>query len=170
MNEKIIALAKKMKALVDKGSTGESENALRLLRQLMAKHGLTESQLEEVNQYSAHLTYQTKFKNLFFQLIASVVGGNTKYGQSSVSKNTIYIMVTPEQEFEIRAKYEFYKTVMEQELDIFYYSFFIKHGIFDMSAKTKEPTKEEIERFKRAQEMSKELADKQFHKQIGARQ
>ena len=46
MNEKYIILAKKLKALADKGIDGERVNAQKMLDTLMRKHNLTITDIE----------------------------------------------------------------------------------------------------------------------------
>lgn len=44
---KYLDLAKKIKALAEKGSPGEKENAAKALKKIMLKYGISESQLDD---------------------------------------------------------------------------------------------------------------------------
>ena len=74
-HEQIINLAKKLKALADRGIGGEQTNALDMLERFMRKHSLTFDDLSEENREQRRFRFKNRFhKQILIQSIVMVMG------------------------------------------------------------------------------------------------
>lgn len=142
--EKIIELAKKLKALADKGVGGEKENAAEKLQALLQKHGLTIEDIEgeKVKEFTFHVTEEQR--TFFYQILANVLGKTPDVKQwtknpSAIGvkdknwKNAKFIHVTPAEYIEIKEKFEFYYSEYRKEESIFYSAFIQKNALWRKS-------------------------------------
>ncbi len=122
-DNKILDLAKKLKALADQGVDGEKENAAAMLQRLMEKHGITLESISDEVKRKRYFDIKTTQQKFFQQVASSVIGGGFSYFVSPTSKRRIGIELTDAQYIEIDAKFEFYIKAYEKDLDIFYRAF-----------------------------------------------
>ncbi len=131
-NEKILELAKKLKALADKGIDGEKDNALTMLKRLMTKHNISMEMIEE-NFVKEHEFYIEFADYKFWRQIVSNIMGRTstsyKPAELRKKKRHYYVECTPAQAIEIQAKFDFYSTAWKKDLEIFYSAFIQKKQI-----------------------------------------
>lgn len=134
MNEKLIELAKKLKALADRGVGGEKENATAMLERLMKKHGISLADIEGDQIRSHELKYSGKDKQFCRQVISSVLGslrGKVFEYKSSYSRAKVLIIECTEAEFLlIDAKIDFYWKAYQEELEVFYSAFIQKNALW----------------------------------------
>lgn len=168
MNEKQKALLQKLKALAERGVGGEQEGAERKLKQLMAKYGVDQLELEgdQVSRYE--IKYRGEFES---RLLSQIVyrARNDKEGQfcrryGKGSKSTLIVECTKAQEIQIRIEFEFYRDLLKEEQELLFEAFIQKHRIFgDSSGVEPEiPTPEEMERLERMWAMMAGLQEKSF--------
>ena len=146
MNEKQKALLQKLKALAERGVGGEKEGAERKLKQLMAKYGVDQLELEgdQVSRYE--IKYRGEFeKRLLSQIVYRA--RNDKEGQfcrryGKGSKSILIVECTKAQEIQIRIEFEFYRDLLKEEQEL--------------------PTLEEMERLERMWAMMAGLQEKSF--------
>lgn len=146
MNEKQKALLQKLKALAERGVGGEKEGAERKLKQLMAKYGVDQLELEgdQVSRYE--IKYRGEFeKRLLSQIIYRARNDkegqyHRRYGQGS--RSILIVECTKAQEIQIRIEFEFYRDLLKEEQEL--------------------PTLEEMERLERMWAMMAGLQEKSF--------
>ena len=133
--ERLLERLKGVKALAEKGSDGERDNAAALLAALMQKYGITEADLENA-QISTHwIRYKTVYeRKLLFQLSYMHLGKGHASGcvgrYTGRRRKEVGINCTPAQYIEIVADYQFYRKALEEEMDIFYSAFIQKNELF----------------------------------------
>ena len=166
-------LLQKIKQLAERGVGGEKENAEKMLKQLMKKYNISES---ELNSETIEM-FETNVKDIFeskllTQIHYSVCGNiNEDKFVSYLPKNKkhAYIFCTKAEFIEIEAKFKFYKEIWKKQLNTFFSAFINTERIFppkELMKITKdnnhELTKEDMEILK----MSANLDKHNFYKQI----
>ena len=167
MNEKQKALLQKLKALAERGVGGEKEGAERKLKQLMAKYGVDQLELEgdQVSRYE--IKYRGEFEH---RLLSQIVyrARNDKEGQyhrrhGQGSRSILIVECTKAQEIQIRIEFEFYRDLLKEEQELLFEAFIQKHRLFGDSGEEAElPTLEEMERLERMWAMMAGLQEKSF--------
>lgn len=174
MNYKYLDLAKRLKALAESGIGGEKYNAQRQLERIMREHGIREEDLERPNL--AVVVFQSgrssEHKRLFFHVAVSVTGIKRQWMQNRMKSYLFSAAVTPAEEIEIRAKYDFYKKALKKQQDIFFLAFIKKNEIFapdevgrDIRELSERDQRKAFEALRMAQQIAKDI----FHKQIGGK-
>lgn len=173
MNEKQKALLQKLKALAERGVGGEKEGAERKLKQLMAKYGVDQLELEgdQVSRYE--IKYRGEFeKRLLSQIIYRARNDkegqyHRRYGQGS--RSILIVECTKAQEIQIRIEFDFYRELLKEEQELLFQAFIQKHRIFRESSGESEEirTPEEMERLERMWAMMQGLQDKGITPLIG---
>lgn len=135
IDEKNMALLKKLKALAEQGVGGEKENAQRKLDELMKKYGVDEADLSDDKLEDHDFRYHNKWeKKILRQVIYKVATGRReyryKYGRGS--QTTWGCTCTKAEALQIQIEYEFYVSLWEEELEMFSMAFIQKYQIFDM--------------------------------------
>lgn len=129
---KYLEVAKKLKALAEKGVGGERYSAQQALDRLMRQHSFLKEDLENETRSYCDFFIKPKYKKLMIHIALSVIGNEAKTYMSYVhSKSKIQFKVTPAEHIEIQAKYDFYVALYEDELLIFEYAFLLKHDLFN---------------------------------------
>lgn len=172
----ILDLAKKLKALADKGEGGEATNAAEMLQRLCEKHGIDLSSLdEEIKRERRFSIPDIEFEIKFFvQIVASVIGRSFDIGGYRLKKYepkkgyaTQVIEMTDAQYIEVEAKYEFYRKRYEEDFKIFYRAFIHRN---DLGVKSegpeKEYTDEELRELRKVFELAQSLDKHRLHKQL----
>lgn len=173
---KHIELAKKLKALADRGIGGEKQNAETMLNQLMKKHNITIEEIEGEKIEMHFFKIDSKHHSLWFQIVKRTNDTIRCYGEFPKSKikqfnlgGNYAIDSTTSEYIEIEAKYDFYRRLYESELDIFFSAFLDANDLLcdnkpeDLK---KQYTKEEIEKMRRIQSLSNKITVGQFKKQL----
>jgi len=135
--ERLLERLKGVKALAEKGSAGERDNAAALLTTLMKKHGITDADLEGAEVSVHWIRYKTIYeRKLLFQLSYMHLGSGHASGcvgaYSGRKRKEVGIKCTPAQFIEIEADYQFYRKALEEELDVFYSAFIQKNELFPL--------------------------------------
>jgi len=172
---KIIELAKKLKALSDKGVGGEKINAEAMLNALMKKHNITIEQIdgEEMIDYFFNIT-----KNehpMWYQIVKHINYSIKCYGEFPKKimkghslKGNYMITCTASEYIEIEAKYNFYTNLYKEELDVFFFAFCKANQLLidNPNRKDKEMSLEDYNEWKRINNMAQEIKVGQFNKQL----
>lgn len=184
--EKILTLAKKLKALSDRGVGGEKESATRILLRFCDKHGISLEEItgeEEVSDHEVWLEKEpSKEISFFVQVCSSVLGKdfkvgiykrNYKKGQKYSGKKRCFVTCTPSQLLEIKAKHDFFWKHYQEEVEIFYSAFIQTQRLFaksDPNDKSDEKplTDEEKEELYKIMNMMQGMDRKVFNKQLEA--
>ncbi len=172
---KQIELAKKIKALVDRGVGGEKENAEKLLADFLKKHNLTIEEIEgeAINEYFFKVDKEDV--RLWRQIVANVNYEIPKYGEfpKKVQKNpyilgNFMVKCTAAEFVEIESKFNFYKKLYKQELEIFYSAFIHANRLYSgkPANESQELSDDELEQQLRIVQMAQRVKKGEFNKQI----
>lgn len=175
ISDSVLKLAKKLKALSDRGVGGEKENATAMLIRLMGKHGITMDMLTENEAIKHKFTVQVDQYKFWRQIVASVIGGSSvNYIPTQKGKKRSYFVVcTPQEAVEIQARFEFFYKIWAEELDVFYSAFIQTNRLYkktsaeDNDEEEKELTPEEAKRLYKMINMMAGMDRHVFVKQIG---
>lgn len=135
---KYIELAKKIKALADKGVDGEKENAEKLLQYLMKKHNISIEDLEDEKKEMFYFKIESYSHDLEFKILNQLCGifEVKLYGKFTLKLMREYrlpgnygIECSKAVYLEIKAKHEFFCNRMKKRLDEFFYAFCIKNKL-----------------------------------------
>lgn len=145
---KILDLAKKLKALADRGVGGERENATNMLLRYMDKHGISINDIEDSDLELRTFKISPNQKTIFIQVAAMVLNFNYDLWKSRSNRNTYLIECTPGQQIEIQVAFDFYWNAYKEEIQVFTNAFIQKNRLFrdttdEEAAKESELSKEE---------------------------
>ncbi|MEY2702281.1 MAG: hypothetical protein RLY43_914 [Bacteroidota bacterium] len=177
---KILELAKKLKAMAERGEGAERENAEEKLKALMEKHGITEEDLNDDKIGYYVFDVKGENENLYLNLLRQLCGilhiklygdlseKTRKTIRKTLSQNgTHFIETTKYKYIELESMFDFYKEKLSKEYGVFIYAFYLKN---DLLAKAedldREPTLEELLRYRNAKKMSEGMSENSFKKQI----
>lgn len=171
---KHIDLAKKLKALADKGVGGEKTNAEAMLKELMKKHGISLTDIEDEKIEDYYFTLEENEFSLWRQIVGHVNNSIIVYGKFPKSLMKKYnltgnymIQCTASEYIEIEAKNNFYQRLYLEELGVFYKAFIMANHLEAKSkGKDKEMTPKELEEYYRANRMASGIKVGQFMKQL----
>lgn len=172
---KHLELAKKLKALADKGVAGEKLNAEKMLSEFMKKHNLTIEEIEGEAEGEYFFKLEKEDVMLWRQIVANVNYKIPKYGEfpkTHIKKYYLggnYLIKCTAAEFvEIESKFNFYKNLYKQELEVFYSAFIHANSLYSSRpAKDGEDwDSDEYEKQVRIVQMAQRIKKGQFHKQI----
>lgn len=167
--DKALILAKKLQELAQRGEGGEKHNAARLLQRLMKRHGLTEADLNSLDETYHEFKVPASLQSLFHQICASILGSKIYHANaySRKGKKTILVVKTTSLfALEIRAQFNFYSAKLLEEQKVLLHAFIIKNHIFPNDTERREPSKQEIEDARRAREMAAAIESAGYLKQI----
>lgn len=164
---KIIELAKKLKALSERGIGGEKTNAIDALNKLIQKHSISAPELESEEIISK--VYGIKFddRHLFFQVIASISEDIKVYGYGK-SKTNVIVECTNAQFIEIDAKFNFFLNDYITQVQLFFEAYIQKNRLFKSGAGkfTDELSVEELQRMRKVLKMGESVDTVHFNKQL----
>lgn len=165
-NDKILDLAKKLKALADRGIGGEQKNAVVKLHALLDKHGLTVADLEDEKLTAHAFSYKSIEKHVLSHIIWKVCG-NVKIFGSRRKRNEFIIDCTHAQSIEILAMQDLYYRALIKELKLFTVAFILKNNL-GTDGKATEPEKSRYseEEKRKIINMMKGIDHNVSHKQI----
>lgn len=101
----------------------------------MAKHGITNEDLEDAGVRLYWIRYKTEYeRRLIRQLAYKYLGSGHSFGcigtYSNRPRKNVGVECTPAQYIEIEADFEFYRAALAEEMDIFYSAFLQKNDLF----------------------------------------
>lgn len=146
----IIDLAKKLKALAERGIDGEKVNAERMLQNLMRKHSISLEEIEGEARDYVSFTVKPEQGKLFAQVASMVVPTASLYGKKG-SRNKVFAELTKCEYIELKATFDFFWKAWQRESGLFYTAFIHRNHIFRNEETTEEadensPTQEEVEK------------------------
>lgn len=171
MNMTTTALLEKIKriqALAENGMNGEKESAQTMLKKLMEKYDISESQLdEEVKE-----EYEFRFKDdcerrLLLQIFYMVTESNEYWNYNDKKIKKIGVDCTVAQRLEIEACFEFFKKAIRTDLEIFYIAFFSKNNIYPKCNEEKDKDIKLSPKALKALMMMEGMSEHRMLKQIG---
>lgn len=174
--EKYIELAKKLKALADKGAAGERYNAQKKLDEIMARYGIIPEDIEEQVRELVWFKIKRGQKQLFAQVVFSIVSRERDILASRDKPYEFAVDVTKGERVEITAKFEFfwmawskYLNAWKKEKGKLYAAFIHKNRIFNESDPKKNWDEMSPEEQRKAMEiamMSQAIERSVFNKQL----
>ncbi len=164
MNEKTIALIRKLQALADRGIGGEKYNAQKALEKFLAKNNLTIEDLEriDIKEYNFKQV-PARYRYIFFGIVLSTIAGLKTYKKS---KSFYWIECTEAQSVEVKMKYDFYKRAFDRQLQTFTTAFCFKNDLTHKVDSLSQLTEEEIEEIRKAQAMARGMEASTYHKRL----
>lgn len=173
---KYIELAKKLKALADRGIGGEKTNAEKMLKDLLGKHNLSLDDIEGEKIEMHYFNLDKAYKDLWGQIVKSVnseIGCYGEFPKNDIKKFNLQgnycAKCTPSEYIEIEAKLGIFIPLYKSELDIFYTAFCTANDLLVKPKKQKSASDlspEEYEKWKRSQDMATKIKSEQYRKQI----
>ncbi|CCV64325.1 hypothetical protein BN85407480 [Alteracholeplasma palmae J233] len=157
MNDKKIELLKKLKELSERGVGGEKENATKMLTRLQRKYDVSDIEIETTEEKYREFTVP-RFKlynRLFWQIIGTY--GISKYKKTR-KRDVILINCTASLQLEILAKFQFFYTYFQKDIETFFLAFISKNELW--SKTSKEPTEvtaEELLEHLKARQLAQKL-------------
>jgi hypothetical protein len=170
-NFKHIELAKKLKALAEKGVGGEKINAEKMLNSLLRKHNLTIEDIEgeKIDHYFFKLKKEDE--RLWSQIVKSVNNKIKCYGPfpdkdiKRVGLGGNYMIdCTTSEWVEIEAKNTIYQRLYKDEVNTFYHAFCTANNILvqpDKEIDISDLTEEELKTLLRVRKLSKNISTAQ---------
>ena len=174
---KQIELAKKLKALAEKGIGGEKTNAEKMLNDLLQKHNLSIEEIEGEKKQDFYFNILDKNSwKLLYQIIKHVNFEIRCFGEIPKEKvehhklkGNYLIEATVCEYVEIEAKFDFYYRLYKEELDTFLSAFIEANdlGVDNPNLTVKEElSKEELLELYRIQAMASKIKKGEFRKQL----
>lgn len=173
----LLELAKKLKALADKGIGGEKTNAIEMLEALCKKHNIRIEDLDQEEKKEYFFKINISDAKFFNQIVHGVNRSIPVYGEFPKKHIKEYYLpgnfaidCTCYEYIEIEAKFNFYLALYKEEVDIFYTAFLKANDLLivdDKSSDLGQWTEEELANYRRAVEMSGNIKKGEFAKQIG---
>lgn len=174
---KHIELAKKLKALADQGVGGEKINAETMLNALLKKYKITLEEIEGESIKKYFFNLNPEEYRFFHQIVKNVNFSIKVYGPIPKKKiktlqieGNLFIESTASDYIEIETKFEFYKGLYEEELEIFYNAFLTANKLLaldpDKTRTTADLSPEEWQEYQRIQNMANKIKVGQFRKQL----
>jgi hypothetical protein len=172
---KNIELAKKLKALSDRGIGGEKVNAQKLLDDLLKKHNLSIEDIENEKIDDYYFSPKEKDEQLLYQITKRVNSEIKCYKipQKKVKeyalKGNFIISCTLSESIEIEAMFDIYKKHLEKELEIFWYAFCKANNLLIQTNEKREfssLSSEEVENITRSYAMANNIKAETYRKQL----
>lgn len=134
---KYLDLARKLKALADRGIGGERINAEAMLQEVMKRHGITMHMIEgdEVMMHRYEMVRDQQMINLFSCVARQVLNENNPVAvvDAILSRESDLVVVTfkasESQRVEIELLFNFHQPLLEQELDNILVAYIMKNKI-----------------------------------------
>lgn len=174
--EKHINLARKLKALADRGVDGEKLNGEKMLADLMAKHKITLADIEGEKQNDYFFKLSKDKQYLWHQIVGSTNYTIKVYGEFPAAKikelrlDGNYMITCTVVEFaEITAKFDFYSKLYDQELTVFFEAFIHANDLLVTKPDTphfKHLTEKERSDYSRARQMASQIKKGTYYRQI----
>ncbi len=175
--QEIIERLKKIRAMSERGESGESDNAKSLIEDLMAKYGIDESELDE-DKVELRFVYcgEEDLKSLILQ-IACVVNEKIEFYKPKRGRYS-YLKELAGHKFdttfecsnadfvEIMTMYSVLKNDYIEKRKTFFYSFLIKNNLLVKADGKKEVTEKERAEYLRASKMANSYEKTVINKQI----
>lgn len=124
MDDTVRVLLKKILALAERGATsGERENAERMLQEKLKKYGITMDQLLSSTATSREFTYANEWELRLFEQLVAVITGRRETTVQLVRTNhrrvhkVVYAALTDAEYAEISHLYTHYRTALHEAMD-----------------------------------------------------
>lgn len=166
---KIIELAKKIKALADRGIGGEKINAETMLKKLMEKHNISLDQIEIPDRHPEEFKCKPIHKNIFLQVVWMLRGSEVQIYGYKGKRNSFIIDCTHAEHIELDATFDFYSKAFDADFEIFEHAFIQKNRLLPHDAPIScfsEMTDKEVEEARAVMELVGSMNSHTYRKQI----
>lgn len=175
---KLIELAKKLKALADRGVGGEKVNAEKFLSNFLKKHNISFEDIEDEKIEHYFFKIEPRYRNLLNQIIKKIDYSLNIYGEVDAKtikaykmKGNYFTECTASQFVLIDSMFNFYKSIYEEELDVFFTAFCTANKLLievpeEQQKTISDLTPEELQRYRKANHMAEVITKRRFHKQL----
>ncbi len=174
---KHIELAKKLKALSEKGIGGEKKNAEKMLLDFITKHKITISDIDGEEIKNFFFTIEESYFDLFYQIVKSVNRSIKVYRFPKKEvrqfrlKGNHEIECTIAEYIEIEQSYDIYIKLYKEELKTFYEAFIHANSIYPKTSPEEmrsvdELSEEEQEKWIRKVSMAHNIKKATIRKQL----
>jgi hypothetical protein len=172
---KNIELAKKLKALADRGIDGEKINAQKFLDDMLKKHNLSIEDIENEKIDDYYFSPKEEDEKLLYQITKRVNPEikcykipQKKVKEYALNGNFIISCILSEY-IEIEAMFDIYKKHFEKEFEIFWYAFCKANDLLIQTKEKRELSSldpEELEKVTRSYAMAKNIKAETYRKQL----
>ena len=167
-------LLRKLKALAERGEAGERDIAAERLCAIMKKYGISEEALEDERRSLASFRYSNELeRRLILQLAYAVTGkvpGQVINSETGRPRHRIGVECTTAEKIEISAKIDFYRPIIQAELEVFFEAFAMKHQLYPSEEKDElpklEPDADRLKSARAAAAMATGMAEHDYYKQL----
>lgn len=171
---KYIELAKKLKALAERGEGGEKENAQKMLDELMQKYDISMDEIElDKREDRMFKGVKPAFSKLFAQVVYAVIGKDWDgVGKSLRYPSLRWVKCSAAEKIEIEVRFSIYCRAYVKEIGLFYEAFIQANGIFPIANEStsdepeKELSLEERQKQYKILSMSQGIEKVDIHKQL----
>lgn len=175
---KHIELAKKLKALADKGIGGEKTNAEKMLNDLLKKHNLSIEDIEGEKISNYFFKIKKEQSDLLVQIIKRVYYDLKMFGEIPAKdvkrlemEGNYFTKCTASQFVEIKTMFDFYDSLYKEEMQVFFSAFLMANDLLAKPPKneqrsTKDLTPEEKAKWLRQYAMASGIKSETFRKRL----
>lgn len=166
---KYIELARKLRALAEKGVGGERVNAEQQLRNLMEKHGITIDDLEAEEKKYHVFEVPRHHRKLFDQIAYTILGLGFMRAELKDNEGQLAVETTAAKAVEIDSKFQFYMRAWEEELEVFFIAFVKKNALYiesEAPTSARDLSLEEIRKHLEAELVAQGIKKRIFRTQI----
>lgn len=126
---KKIELAKKIKALADRGVDSEKINAQERLKEFLAKYKLSLDDIEDEKAQLRPFAVKPEERKFFRQIVSSVLGNTFDCYVSNKKENVMFVKVTNAEFCEIEIKFRFHWENFWKDVQVFYKAYINKNNL-----------------------------------------
>lgn len=134
---KALSLLKKIQALAERGEAGERESAEIMLCRFMEKHNITLEDLEREDLKDRLFKVPIRFKQLFVQVAASIIGSSRAIYCIKGRPAAACIECTLAEYTEIELAFNFYKCALSEQLELYMEAFYQKNALYPSDSSPK---------------------------------
>jgi hypothetical protein len=156
--EELKELLNKLKTLAERGVGGEKETAQKKLTKLLAENNMTEADLAETEKKYYLFSYKFPYRRkLLCQCIYKVLGAaECQFYITKGKRNKVGAYCTPSQKVEIELDFEFYSSLLDEEIKTLTAAFIDKQDLFPKDVPNtildaKEMSENELEKYTKRQ-------------------
>lgn len=176
---KQIDLAKKIKALAERGIGGEKINAEKMLQEFLQKHNLKLSDIESDSMQDYFFTIDSNHTALFHQICGYIRYDMERWGpfnnktitEGNLKGNNL-VKCTLSEHIEINCMFDLFSKLYDQEQRIFFRAFITANKLFVNPPGRSKRSYEDLSpaeqaEIDRAQKLAKNVNNATYRKQIG---
>lgn len=127
VSDKVLSMARKLKAMAERGEGGEKRNAILKYAAHLKKHGLEDYQIDPSNHVRKFQISDPDSQIILFNIILSVNPYSTYY----VAKNNIVVVELDDEDFkEVSEKSDYFIRLFKVEKELLYMAFAKKHNYY----------------------------------------